>query len=410
VTRQSPDTQPSTLTSQPDGSAMVVTEFKAADVLTLGAAHALHDTYQSFLPPLLPAFIASLSLSKAQAGALAALIDMPSLLQPFIGHLADRVNLRHLVVLGPAVTAVMMSLIGIAPNYGVLALLLVLAGISRAGFHAVGPVVAGKLSGRRLGRGMGLWMVGGRLGPALGPILAVSAVQILGLRGLPWMMILGIAGSALLGLRLRDMPAGPTQATEVHLSRQALVAMFPLMLPIAAIVTIRSFMASTLSTYLPIYLTEEGADLWFVGMAVSVLQGAGTLGVLLAGAMSDRVGHRLTLLSAFLAAPLFLLLLLRASGWSQLLILFLLGLTSTATMPVFLALVQQSFPANRALANGLYLAVTFVIHSLTTVVVGAMGDRLGLRWAFTVSAAIVPLALPLLWLLPQRSEPRSGQM
>jgi FSR family fosmidomycin resistance protein-like MFS transporter len=183
-----------------------------------------------------------------------------------------------------------------------------------------------------------------------------------------------------------------------------------MMLPVAAIVTIRSFMASTLSTYLPIYLTEEGADLWFIGAAVSVLQGAGTLGVFLAGALSDRVGRRLTLLSALLPAPIFLLLLLRASGWSQLLILFFLGLTSTATMPVFLALVQESFPANRSLANGLYLAVTFVIHSLTTVVVGAMGDRLGLRWAFAASAAIVPLALPLLLLLPRRSEAQSAQV
>jgi FSR family fosmidomycin resistance protein-like MFS transporter len=215
------DTQPSLSPNQPDGSIKVIAEFKAANVLTVAASHALHDTYQAFLPPLLPAFIANLSLSKTEAGVLVALLDLPSLLQPLIGHWADRVNLRHMVILGPAVTAVLMSLIGIAPSYGALALLLTLAGVSRAAFHAVGPVVAGRVSGRRLGRGMGLWMVGGRLGPTLGPILAVGAVQILGLRGLPWMMVLGIVGSALLLLRLRDMPAGPTHAAEVHLSRQA---------------------------------------------------------------------------------------------------------------------------------------------------------------------------------------------
>jgi FSR family fosmidomycin resistance protein-like MFS transporter len=129
----------------------------------------------------------------------------------------------------------------------------------------------------------------------------------------------------------------------------------------------------------------------------------------LAGALSDRLGRRPTLASALLAAPAFLLLLLRVSGWSQLVILCLLGLTANSTMPVFLALVQESFPGHRALANGLYLALTFVIHSVTAVIMGAMGDRLGLRWAFTVSAAIVPLALPLLWLLPKGSKAQPVQ-
>jgi len=328
---------------------------------------------------------------------------MPSLLQPLIGHWADRVDLRPVVILGPAVTAVMMSLLGIAPNYGVLALLLTAAGISRAGFHAVGPAEAGRLSGRRLGRGMGLWMVGGRLGPTLGPILVVSAVQILGLRGLPWLMILGLLGSGLLYLRLRDVPKQPTRARQVPLSKQALGAMAPLMLLMTGIVAIRSFMTSALGTYLPIFLTEEGAELWFAGAALSVLHGAGTLGALLAGALSDRLGRRPILLSAFLAAPAFMLLFLQVNGWVQVLILFLLGLTSMTSMPVFLAMVQERFPENRALANGLYLALSFVIRSLIGVVVGAMGDRFGLRWAFTASAIIVLLGLPLIWLLPGKS-------
>ena len=176
--------------------------------------------------------------------------------------------------------------------------------------------------------------------------------------------------------------------------------MAPLMLLMTGIVAIRSFMTSALGTYLPIFLTEEGAELWFAGAALSVLHGAGTLGALLAGALSDRLGRRPILLSAFLAAPAFMLLFLQVNGWVQVLILFLLGLTSMTSMPVFLAMVQERFPENRALANGLYLALSFVIRSLIGVVVGAMGDRFGLRWAFTASAIIVLLGLPLIWLLP----------
>ncbi len=383
--------------------------FEMKRVLSLAATHGLHDTYQGFLPPLLPVFITILSLSKAEAGLLALLLDMPSLLQPLIGHWADRVNLRFLVILSPAITIVLMSLLGTASSYALLALLLTAAGISRAAFHAIGPVVVGRLSGRRLGRGMGLWMVGGRLGPTIGPLLVVTALRFLGLRGLFWLMLPGLLASVAVYSLLRDVPLQPAQPNLQRFSVGSLVAMAPLMLLVASIVTIRSFLTSALSIYLPTYLTEQGVELWFAGAALSVLQGASTVGVVMAGALSDRIGRRAMLLMAFATSPAFLLLFLQASGWTQLLFLALLGLTAMSTMPVFMALVQETFPENRALANGLYLALTFVIHSVIGVVVGAMGDRVGLRSMFAAGAAIVLLALPLIWLLPaENAQSHSG--
>ena len=107
-------------------------QFQTDGVVTISAAHAVHDTYSGFLPPLLPAFIETLSLSKAEAGSLMLFVRAPSLLQPFIGHLDDRISLRYLVILTPAVTATAMSLLGLAPGYAVLALLLLVAGLSSA--------------------------------------------------------------------------------------------------------------------------------------------------------------------------------------------------------------------------------------------------------------------------------------
>ena len=69
-------------------------EFQTERVVTLAVAHGAHDTYFSFLPPLLPLLIQKLSLTNAEAGLLTVFWQGPALLQPFIGHLADRVNLR----------------------------------------------------------------------------------------------------------------------------------------------------------------------------------------------------------------------------------------------------------------------------------------------------------------------------
>jgi FSR family fosmidomycin resistance protein-like MFS transporter len=376
--------------------------FQTDGVLTISAGHAVHDTYTAFLAPLLPAFIANLALSKTEAGFLTVFMQGPSLLQPFIGHLADRVSLRYLVILAPTVTGAMMSLLGVAPGYGVLALLLMVAGLSSAGLHAVAPVIAGNLSGRSLGRGMGFWMVGGELGRTLGPIVIVSAVRLLGLEGTPWLMIGGFLASALLYVRLKDVPTQPANAGQGLPWRQTLRSMGPLLVPLVGIILAHSFMARSLTTYLPTFLSEEGADLWFAGASLSVLEIGGMVGALLGGAMSDRLGRRLVLFISMLTTPLLMFAFLTTSSWLQFPLLLTMGFTALSVTPVVMALVQESFPENRALANGVYMSLSFILGSVVVVVLGAMGDLFGLRLAFTASAVITLLGLPLTFLLPKK--------
>jgi FSR family fosmidomycin resistance protein-like MFS transporter len=376
--------------------------FQTERVLTISAAHAVHDTYTAFLAPLLPAFIANLALSKTEAGLLSVFMQGPSLLQPFIGHLADRVSLRYLVILAPSVTATMMSLLGMAPGYGMLALFLMVAGLSSASLHAVAPVIAGNLSGRSLGRGMGFWMVGGELGRTLGPILIVSAVRLLGLKGTPWLMIGGFLASAVLYVRLKDVPTQPVNAGQGLPWRQALRSMGPLLLPLTGIIVARSFMVRSLTTFLPTFLSEEGADLWFAGASLSLLEAGGVVGALLGGAMSDRLGRRLVLFVSMLTTPFLMFAFLTTDGWLQFPLLLMMGFTALSVTPVLMALVQENFPENRALANGVYMSLTFVLGSVVIVVLGALGDLFGLRLAFTASAVITLLGLPLIFLLPRK--------
>ncbi|MFZ3079453.1 MAG: MFS transporter, partial [Bellilinea sp.] len=121
-------------------------KFQADKVAVLSAGHSVQDTYQAFLPALLPILIEKFSLMKTEAGLLSVFSSFPSLLQPVIGYLADNVGPRYFVILAPGVSAVMMSLLGAAPTYLIAALLLIVAGISSASIHATGPVIAGRLS------------------------------------------------------------------------------------------------------------------------------------------------------------------------------------------------------------------------------------------------------------------------
>jgi MFS family permease len=109
------------------------TPVPAGAVLTVAAEHTVRRVGRAGALPLRGAI-----RSNTKAGWLAACTQMPSILQPFFGHLADRLVLRWVVMLAPAVTATGMSLVGWAPGYLGLVLLLIVVGLSSAAFHAVG--------------------------------------------------------------------------------------------------------------------------------------------------------------------------------------------------------------------------------------------------------------------------------
>jgi FSR family fosmidomycin resistance protein-like MFS transporter len=262
--------------------------------------------------------------------------------------------------------------------------------------------MVGRLSGKSLGRGMGFWMVGGELGRTLGPIVVVTAVQLLTPAGMPWLMVGGFLASILLYIRLRDVPGRPPNPGGGLPWRQALRLMGPLLVPLVGIIVVRSFMISALTTYLPVFLTEEGAELWLAGASLSVLEGAGVAGALLGGSLSDRLGRRMVLLISLLVTPLLMFVFVAVDGWAWFPLLMLLGFTGLSITPVIMALVQESFPENRALANGVYMALSFLIRAGAVVVLGAMSDVWGMRFAFTASAVIPLLGLPFLLLLPTR--------
>jgi FSR family fosmidomycin resistance protein-like MFS transporter len=363
-------------------------EFQADRVIPLAAAHGIHDTYQAFLPPLLPEFIETLALSNTRAGLLTVFLRAPSLVQPFIGYLADRVSLRYFVILAPAVSAIMMSLLGIAPTYLTIVLLLLISGLSSACLHATGPVMVGRVSGRRLGHGMSYWMVGGEGGRVLGPLIITAALGTLGLAGMPWLMVGGLITSLLLFALLREVPARPPHAGEALPWRDALREMGPFLALILGLVVTRGFIVEAMSTYLTIFLREQQAERWLANSALAMYQAAGVGGAMISGSLSDRWGRRRTLGIFLLIAPALLLGFLTLESWLRFPLLLGLGFTTISLTPVLMALVQESYPQNRALANGIYMAFSFALRSGVTVVLGALGDAFGLTTAFTVSALV----------------------
>lgn len=383
--------------------------FETGRVAVIAAGHAVHDTFTAFLPPLLPVFIEKFGLSISGAGILTVFLQAPSLIQPAIGRFADRFNLRRMVLWAPALAAVCMSLLGVAPGYAWVALLLTLAGLNSAGLHAVAPIMAGNVSGSRLGRGMSFWMVGGELGRTLGPIIVVSVVAPLTLKGMLWLIPVGLVVSLLLNIHLKQVPYTMQAAESSSPWRATLRQMLPLFIPLSVFITLRAFLQSAAVIYLPTFLTGQGSSLWIAGAALTILQGAGVAGALVSGSLSDRIGRRKVLIACVLSAPVFTWLFLSSQGLIQVAMVALMGFFVISPTPVVMALVQESYPKDRAFANGVYMGLSFVIRSTVVVLVGVMGDHLGLRTAFFLCAGLMLLAFPAALCLPRGEGTRDSR-
>lgn len=378
-------------------------KFRTGDVLTITFAHFTHDVYSSFLAPILPLLIEKLSISYSVVGLLSLLQRIPSLANPLVGILADRISLRFFLILAPAITTISMSLLGVAPNIIILGILLFVMGISSTLFHVPGPVLVRQVSGERIGKGMSFFMLGGELARTAGPLYILGAVSLWTLEGSYKLIPFGLAASLLVWLKFRKIKIHQHQHAEKrHSAARTIRKLTLFFVALIGITFFRGIMKAGLTTFLPTYLTGKGASLWFGGISLSALEFAGAIGTIFTGTFSDRIGRRPMLLIIALASPLLMWVFLHVPNNWIVPVLLATGFFLFATQPVLLALVQDVARDRPAFVNGIYMTINFGISSLTVMIVGLLGDWLGLETAFRWSAVIALGGIPFVFLLPAK--------
>jgi MFS transporter, FSR family, fosmidomycin resistance protein len=391
-------------TTAPETTEEARAHFHTGQVVTVAGGHVVHDSFTAFLAPLLPLLQDKLGIGYAGVGSLAIFSQLPSLLTPFIGYLADRISVRYFVILAPAVTATFMSVIGFAPSYLALALLLLAVGVSMAAFHAPAPAMIARVSGTRLGMGMSIFMASGELGRTVGPLIVIAGVTWWGLEGIWRLAAVGWITSAILYWCLHTVAARPT--SEKQLSLQQMMPEARRVFPVLFWILIaKAFMAVAITTYLPIFMRDQlQTSLWLAAAALTILEGAGVAGALLAGTLSDRFGRASVLLLLFITAPLFLALFLFGPTWTIVPALIALGLTAISPTPVLMAVVQDQFPEHRAVANGLFMFANFLSRAGAVWVIGAVADSYGLVVAFVCAGLLALGGIPAVFWLPNRAD------
>jgi FSR family fosmidomycin resistance protein-like MFS transporter len=154
--------------------------------------HIWVDASQGILPVVLPKLKELLELNYFQVGLVMTVLNLTaSVIQPVFGYIADRFRTGWFIPWGVIWTAVTMGMIGWAPGYVSILILVGLAGLGAAAFHPRAMMAVFWVSGMRRGS-VKPFLRRGNTGFALGPIVGSFLVLGFGIHATVGLVIPGV--------------------------------------------------------------------------------------------------------------------------------------------------------------------------------------------------------------------------
>jgi len=368
----------------------------------LACGHFFVDLYSGALGALQPLLVQRFRFTLTDAGILGGvLVTSSSVMQPVYGYLSDRFHTRLFAALGPAVAAVFISALGLAPGYGWLLAMVALGGAGVAAFHPQASARAAIGVRERRGGAMAAFISAGTLGYAAGPTYFSLVASRLGLAKTFWAAIPGLAVTSLL---LRVLPHATASAPNAQARSpwRPLLAVWKPMALLYLLVFIRSIVQVTFAQLIPLYLyLERGYSPVKAAYTLSLYLTCGAVGGFLGGNLSDRFGGRLVILISMIGCVPFLALFFFTQGWLSILGLLAGGLILLFTVPVNVVMAQELAPAQAGTVSALMMGFAWGTAGLLFIpLTGRMADLFSLQHAmaaltlFPILGFLLALKLP----------------
>ena len=382
-------------------------DFNSGKVILFSTTHFIHDLYTAFLSPLLPLVIQRLNISLLKAGALLPIFRTPILLQPYIGYHADRGKASKFLPLALLITSISMSIFANAGTYLAASIILFITGVSAAFYHAPAVFLIAESSGKRYGTGMSIFMTGGELARALGPLYIVTILKFVSTKYSFIASFPVIIFTFVLILTVYNVKPGKQEDKLPEKSKLTFRILFQhggkILYLLIYISIFQSFTKFSFSLFLPTFMKSIGFKLFAAGVSLTTLELTGAVGALIGGTVSDLIGRKKFLIFATVAIPIFI----NAFLWSKTLYLkyiFLLieGAFMFSISPVRYALAQELVPEYKGTVSSLLMSLSFFTTTLSSLLTGYLGDKLGLLLTFRIISFIPLVTIPAIIFIPER--------
>ena len=371
-----------------------------SSIWKVASTHVVVDAYTNIYAPMLPLLIPRLELSLATAGLLAMCFQMAnSVSQLAFGALADRWQPRTLIILGPLLAVIVLSMVGLAATPFQLGVILVLGGLGGAAFHPPAAALVYKLADHRKGLAMSAHLSGGSLGFSAAPVLFAPFIAYMGMRWSPLIMIPGLLA---LSWTLRQVP--PITLPAKH-ERSTWTTLRPAAVPLTLLyftIVLRTATTYGFMTFTPTLLTQQGYSIAQASTAVSLYLFSSGVGGFLGGPLADRIGPRRVIVWSLIAAVPFMAVAPHLPPLGFTAMLAIGGLLLQSTLPISVTFAQSFVVGGAATVSSLMMGFAWGMGSLTVPLIGMGADRFGILPTLAIVAFIPLLAAALAWQLPEK--------
>ena len=370
-------------------SALAKQKFNPKAISTFSLSHFLNDLVTTgMVPALVVMYKEAFQLNYTQSTLIVLISYLTSsVTQPIFGIITDKKPKVWFYPLGVFLSVAGLALTGIAPSFLWLLLFVAISGFGSGIFHPEASRGTHLAAGDRKGFSQALFQVGGNAGQAFGPLMIPLFLIFTGIEGLIW--LLPVAFLSLL-ITVPYVPWLKENAQKMKKSAQKLMGRNR---PFAAtllvvIITLRSFCQVGVVIFLPFYLTDM--SLAKVEVMNFLYVGAGALGTLIGGMISDRIGLKRILVGSMALATPFSLIFASLEGVWAIIVLFLFGFFVLSSFSVTVVYMQRLLPQNVALASGLSIGFGVGAGGIGSIIMGGLSDLFGVDTVF-ILLSLLPL-------------------
>ena len=358
----------------------------------------------SFVMPFMPFFVRELGVTEKMIPVWAGLTGTGagiamSIMGPIWGFVADRHGRKLMVQRAMFGGSIVLALMGMTQNVYQLLALRILQGSITGTVPASVALVSSVVPKDRLGSSLGLMQMAVFMGGSIGPYIGGIVADRYGYR-IPF----GVTGAllftggilVLFGAKERFIP--PSKEERADSSPLRVLLRTPVILSLLGVFFTMNLSMSLVMPIFPLFVEQivgtpqKAAS--ETGILLAVTGVAAAFSALMAGRMSDRVGHKTmlaacTFLAALLSFPHFF-----AQSVGQLVFLrILFGLAAGGMVPAMNALVASTVPrANIGQAYGFTTTASALGWATGPAIGGLAASVVGYRWPFVIMGGLLVLA------------------